>query len=187
MAGPQEPATAAFSQSQLQLYADRSDRFRSQRTSARSRMDEPGTGPKQMSQNLPPQSDFPLTLAEVLSAELTEQRPDEARPVAEQVRSALRNASTWTEREKASDDIVPNIYAAIRGLKEKRTALCLSGGGVRSATFNLGILQGLARSRLLDKFDYLSTVSGGGFIGSWLTAWIYRAGEARKQNGGENE
>ena len=34
---------------------------------------------------------------------------------------------------------------------------------IRSATFNLGILQGLARHRLLQQFDYLSTVSGGGF------------------------
>jgi Patatin-like phospholipase len=59
-----------------------------------------------------------------------------------------------------------------------RSALCLSGGGVRSATFNLGILQGLARHGLLDKFDYLSTVSGGGFIGGWLSAWIRRAGMA---------
>src|SRR6185503_14692943 len=57
-----------------------------------------------------------------------------------------------------------------------RSALCLSGGGVRSATFNLGILQGLARHGLLDKFDYLSTVSGGGFVGGWLSAWIRRAG-----------
>jgi hypothetical protein len=60
--------------------------------------------------------------------------------------------------------------------KTVRSALCLSGGGIRSATFNLGILQGLARHGLLDKFDYLSTVSGGGFIGSWLTAWIHRKG-----------
>ena len=129
-----------------------------------------------MSQNLPPQSDLPLTLAEVLCAELTELRPDEAGPIAEQVRAALEHASTWTERKKASEVIVPNIYAAIRGLKEKRTALCLSGGGVRSAIFNLGVLQGLARAGLLNKFDYLSTVSGGGFIGSWLTAWIKRTG-----------
>jgi len=57
-----------------------------------------------------------------------------------------------------------------------RSALCLSGGGVRSATFNLGIIQGLARHGLLDKFDYLSTVSGGGFIGGWLSAWIRREG-----------
>ena len=44
--------------------------------------------------------------------------------------------------------------------------------GIRSATFGLGILQGLARCGLLDKFHYLSTVSGGGYIGSWLSAWI---------------
>jgi hypothetical protein len=62
---------------------------------------------------------------------------------------------------------------AARGL---RSALCLSGGGIRSATFNLGILQGLARHGLLENFTYLSTVSGGGFIGSWLTAWIHRRG-----------
>lgn len=55
-----------------------------------------------------------------------------------------------------------------------RTALCLSGGGVRSAAFNLGVLQGLARLELLNRFHYLSTVSGGGYIGCWLSAWRYR-------------
>src|SRR5881398_3965231 len=64
------------------------------------------------------------------------------------------------------------LYDAIHGLKEKRAALCISGGGIRSATFGLGILQGLARCGLLNKFHYLSTVSGGGYIGSWLSAWI---------------
>lgn len=53
-------------------------------------------------------------------------------------------------------------------------ALCISGGGIRSGTFALGVIQGLARCGLLDKFDYLSTVSGGGYIGSWLTSWIHR-------------
>jgi predicted acylesterase/phospholipase RssA len=61
-----------------------------------------------------------------------------------------------------------------------RTALCLSGGGVRSAAFNLGVLQGLARLGLLDRFHYLSTVSGGGYIGCWLSAWRYRAAEGIK-------
>ena len=55
-------------------------------------------------------------------------------------------------------------------------ALCLSGGGIRSASFGLGVLQGLARRDILGWFDYLSTVSGGGYIGSWLTAWIHRDG-----------
>jgi len=52
--------------------------------------------------------------------------------------------------------------------------LAFSGGGIRSATFNLGVIQALAECRLLQRFDYLSTVSGGGYIGSWLSALIHR-------------
>jgi len=48
--------------------------------------------------------------------------------------------------------------------------LSLSGGGVRSAAFSLGVLQALDKSDILDKVDYLSTVSGGGFIGASMTA-----------------
>lgn len=55
-----------------------------------------------------------------------------------------------------------------------RTALCLSGGGIRSATFSLGVIQWLGQHGLLKQFDFLSTVSGGGYIGSWLSAWIHR-------------
>src|SRR5206468_3947611 len=54
------------------------------------------------------------------------------------------------------------------------TGLAFSGGGIRSATFNLGILQALAEKGLLRKFDYLSTVSGGGYIGSWLAGLTLR-------------
>lgn len=46
--------------------------------------------------------------------------------------------------------------------------LALSGGGIRSATFSLGLLRGLARQKLLNHFDVLSTVSGGGYVGSML-------------------
>lgn len=53
-------------------------------------------------------------------------------------------------------------------------ALCLSGGGIRSATFTLGVIQGLAKRSLLERFDYLSTVSGGGYMGAWLSAWAQR-------------
>jgi hypothetical protein len=55
------------------------------------------------------------------------------------------------------------------------TGLAFSGGGIRSATFNLGVLQFLGEHGLLRRFDYLSTVSGGGYIGSWLHAWIHHA------------
>ncbi|HEX8525237.1 MAG TPA: patatin-like phospholipase family protein, partial [Tepidisphaeraceae bacterium] len=54
------------------------------------------------------------------------------------------------------------------------SALCFSGGGIRSATFNLGVIQGLAKCNVLRRIDYLSTVSGGGYIGGWLSAWINR-------------
>ncbi len=69
---------------------------------------------------------------------------------------------------------LPQFYKAVHNLSDENAlqALCLSGGGIRSATFGLGVIQGLARLKLLGQFDYLSTVSGGGYIGGWLTAWI---------------
>jgi hypothetical protein len=58
--------------------------------------------------------------------------------------------------------------------RQKLFGICLSGGGIRSSTFALGVLQGLAERDLLPKADYLSTVSGGGYIGSWLQGVLYR-------------
>lgn len=57
--------------------------------------------------------------------------------------------------------------------------LALSGGGIRSATFCLGVLQALARNEVLGCFHYLSTVSGGGYIGGFLQALIHRHGYRR--------
>jgi patatin-like phospholipase len=67
-----------------------------------------------------------------------------------------------------------HVIDAIHELDPPRTALCISGGGIRSATFALGVVEGLAHYGILGKFDYLSTVSGGGYIGSWLSTWIKR-------------
>lgn len=52
--------------------------------------------------------------------------------------------------------------------------LALSGGGIRSATTCLGVLQRLAMARVLPHVDYLSTVSGGGYIGSALSSLLSR-------------
>ncbi len=52
---------------------------------------------------------------------------------------------------------------------EKLTGLGLSGGGIRSAIFNLGLLQAMEKYHFLHQTDYLSTVSGGGYIGSSMT------------------
>jgi hypothetical protein len=62
----------------------------------------------------------------------------------------------------------------------KLRGLAFSGGGIRSATFNLGILQKLASLNLLGHFDYLSTVSGGGYIGTWYTSWLMRSSSISK-------
>ena len=70
----------------------------------------------------------------------------------------------------------PRDGAQPTALDDARTGLALSGGGIRSATFCLGVLQALAKKDQLHRFDYLSTVSGGGYIGAWLSAWIYRKG-----------
>ncbi|MBA2303817.1 MAG: patatin-like phospholipase family protein [Acidobacteria bacterium] len=77
------------------------------------------------------------------------------------------------ELERVHNIRLATIHARFHQLPA-HAALCLSGGGIRSGTFALGLLQGLARHNLLKDFDYLSTVSGGGYIGSWLTAWIQR-------------
>ena len=59
--------------------------------------------------------------------------------------------------------------------------LALSGGGIRSATFNLGVLQELGRQGLLECFHYLSTVSGGGYIGGFWSAWRARSKEGNRE------
>jgi hypothetical protein len=88
----------------------------------------------------------------------------------------------------AQDAEVRCLNPLVRMLhRRKRSALCFSGGGIRSATFSLGVLQALAKHslapdgteakpRLLAEFDFLSTVSGGGYIGSWFSSWVSRSG-----------
>ncbi|MFN8640977.1 MAG: hypothetical protein U0802_04700 [Candidatus Binatia bacterium] len=48
------------------------------------------------------------------------------------------------------------------------TGLALSGGGIRSASFDLGALQALEAADAIDAFDYMSAVSGGGYLAGWV-------------------
>ena len=78
--------------------------------------------------------DAPLTFGEALAAEYRALRPE----------FAPEGADTAA------------LYAAAHRDSEPLAALCISGGGIRSATFNLGVIQGLARLGLLSRFDLLS-------------------------------
>ena len=62
---------------------------------------------------------------------------------------------------------------------ERIWGLALSGGGIRSATFCFGLLRALAGQQLLLRFDLVSTVSGGGYVGAMLGRLFSRATNAR--------
>ena len=97
----------------------------------------------------------------------------------EKLIEAIREA----ERKcKECDQKFTNILHRDDSSGERRSALCFSGGGIRSASVCLGVLQSLARfsarrtvnQGILHRVSFLSTVSGGGYIGSWLMAWAKR-------------
>jgi hypothetical protein len=64
---------------------------------------------------------------------------------------------------------------AAPGEKPDRLGVCFSGGGIRSACVALGVSQSLARHGLFRKVQYLSAISGGGYMLGALTAWIKRS------------
>ncbi len=80
-----------------------------------------------------------------------------------------REAALVTGRRKMAEETEGAAEAGDPSrLPEDTIGLALSGGGIRSATFCLGVLQSISRLGLLGKIDFLSTVSGGGYIGSFL-------------------
>lgn len=108
------------------------------------------------------------------------------------------NASTplgWTDVLKDEhnhlfgEEVAPEKDPGEALAARRLIALCLSGGGIRSASFSLGVMQALARysgshagradtcqDSLLAEINYLSTVSGGGYTGSWYSAALKRLG-----------
>ncbi|MDO9414141.1 MAG: patatin-like phospholipase family protein [Pseudolabrys sp.] len=153
----------------------------------------------------------PLSIEQVLAAEaraIHDLRNPEIKAVVDRL-DQLAAAAAKPDSKRAQKDSdersgVEEERQVVRDRREfyrelgklRSAALCLSGGGIRSATFGLGIIQALAQYRLdgepaekritrdayeananeclLSRFHYLSTVSGGGYIGSWLSAWRQR-------------
>ncbi len=85
----------------------------------------------------------------------------------------------WDHRDRRYQGARQVVAEELATLRQRRpaadahnlTGLALSGGGIRSASFSLGVMQALAHQGWLERFDYLSTVSGGGYIGTSLT-WL---------------
>jgi hypothetical protein len=94
---------------------------------------------------------FPLVLRE----EIKQSNIRRARLAADARQSGIRPAGGG-----------PDAYQL--AVEQNLVGLAFSGGGIRSATFNLGVLQALAEAKILSAFDYLSTVSGGGYIAAWF-------------------
>lgn len=65
---------------------------------------------------------------------------------------------------------------AAENLDKTRIGIALSGGGIRSATINLGLLKTLNKFRILKSVDYISSVSGGGYTSAYLQATLKHAG-----------
>ncbi|MEM7247849.1 MAG: patatin-like phospholipase family protein [Acidobacteriota bacterium] len=93
------------------------------------------------------------------------------------------------EAERAHVDARRKAHPPLTGdaTPEALWGLAFSGGGVRSATFCLGVLQSLIKQGLFRRFDYLSTVSGGGYIGSCLSSLLTRDRDGRKKDVGVDE
>lgn len=107
------------------------------------------------------------------------ERPDGTGP---QPTEATPPLQTRAAQEKGTTDARPGRPKSIWSRRNRTgehmddlVGLAFSGGGIRSATFNLGVLQRLQELDLLRQVDYLSTVSGGGYIGGWLLASVHRS------------
>ncbi|HTT13884.1 MAG TPA: patatin-like phospholipase family protein [Burkholderiaceae bacterium] len=72
---------------------------------------------------------------------------------------SIRRRRVLWEARKPGEDALPVQHPV---------GLAFSGGGIRSATFSLGLAQALAETKVFPQVDYLSTVSGGGYTGSFL-------------------
>ena len=119
-----------------------------------------------------------------LQAQLREQAMEEA--VQEAIEQVRKQAIEATHQKViAAADACQAADAPLKNLLHRcsSTALCFSGGGIRSASFSLGVLQRLAKysvsgpsgTGFLHRLNYLSTVSGGGYTGSWLMGWARRS------------
>jgi hypothetical protein len=132
---------------------------------------------------------FDRAVVHLRDGRLVEDEPDDPRAKPEEMFAEMEEELTWhipplncgiddeatvTAINEAEREAVMARRQAY-GLDQNKVhaiGLALSGGGIRSSTFSLGVLVALAGRGVLSQFDYLSTVSGGGYLGSFLSAFL---------------
>ena len=102
-----------------------------------------------------------ITFKEVYKRELL-QLNARRRALGRSLVQEVEGATTRPASSELADGVVPLT-----------SGLSFSGGGIRSAAFCLGTLQALKVGEKFDTLDYISAVSGGGYIASSLAANLY--------------
>ncbi|HXQ32562.1 MAG TPA: patatin-like phospholipase family protein, partial [Anaerolineales bacterium] len=120
-----------------------------------------------------------LSLAAVFASSRISVWADLPRKRFSTLKQIVQHETEWLKRRrKALGFAAPCIpFTNLEGVSNI-TGLALSGGGIRSATVCLGVLTEFLRLGLFKHFDYLSTVSGGGWSGSAITA-MYAANSSK--------
>lgn len=78
--------------------------------------------------------------------------------------------------QRRGQSLAPEQTSKVPSTRWGLVGLAFSGGGIRSASLSLGVVQALARNELLRHVDYLSTVSGGGYLGACLSSLLAESG-----------
>ena len=87
-------------------------------------------------------------------------------PWQERSKTNRRTAKLWWHRLLYGTwpDAEPAFLGLVEDPEPDKTGICCSGGGIRSAAYNLGALQELQHARVLQNAKYVSAVSGGSYI-----------------------
>lgn len=94
----------------------------------------------------------------------------------------LSNTTKYPDVIAAEDELLRHRREKLfdkdfaESLPDNRFGIALSGGGIRSATINLGLLKTLNKYNILEYADYISTVSGGGYTGAYIQATLKEKG-----------
>jgi hypothetical protein len=121
---------------------------------------------------------LPSDAGELLTAKIQEGR-SASNVIADEVEAIIRRrAVAFPQPGNTTAELGPaspnGVAVATTAVPVDLVGLALSGGGIRSAMFNLGLLQALHHNGLLRYADYLSTVSGGTYIGAHFSSLMLK-------------